>query len=61
VRTRIASERLTTYGFGAAVMLGSMVPLLNLVIMPAAVCGATLYWTERLRPTADTPERLPKN
>lgn len=55
VRTRIASERLTTYGFGAATLLGSMVPLLNLVVMPAAVCGATLYWTERLRPSADVP------
>lgn len=53
VRTRIASERLTTYGFGAAAMLGSMVPLLNLIVMPAAVCGATLYWTERLRPATD--------
>ena len=53
VRTRIASERLTTYGFGAATLLGSMVPLLNLVVMPAAVCGATLYWTERLRPSPD--------
>lgn len=55
VRTRLASERLTTYGFGAAAMLGSMVPLLNLVIMPAAVCGATLYWTERLRPALPLP------
>jgi CysZ protein len=57
VRTRIASQRLTTYGFGAATLLGSMVPLLNLVVMPAAVCGATLYWTERLRPPA---EALPR-
>lgn len=54
VRTHIASERLTTYGFGAAALLGSMVPLLNLVVMPAAVCGATLYWTERLRPATAT-------
>lgn len=58
VRTRLASERLTTYGFGAAAMLGSMVPLLNLIIMPAAVCGATLYWTERLRPAAESMRPL---
>jgi CysZ protein len=35
-----------------------MVPLLNLFIMPAAVCGATLYWVERLKPAADTISRL---
>lgn len=58
VRTRLASERLTTYGFGAAAMLGSMVPLLNLVVMPAAVCGATLYWTERLRPAGEAMRPL---
>lgn len=45
-------ERLTSLGFGAAVMAGTLVPLLNLLIMPAAVCGATLYWVERLRPGA---------
>lgn len=59
VRTRLAAERLTTYGFGAAAMLGSMVPLLNLVVMPAAVCGATLYWVERLRPGAEATARPP--
>jgi CysZ protein len=58
VRQCIAAERLTTYGFGSAAMLGSMVPLLNLFIMPAAVCGATLYWVERLKPAADTINRL---
>jgi CysZ protein len=58
VRQCIARERLTTYGFGSAVMLGSMVPLLNLFIMPAAVCGATLYWVERLKPAADTIARV---
>lgn len=50
VRRELGRERLTSLGFGGAVMLGTMVPLLNLIIMPAAVCGATLYWVERLRP-----------
>lgn len=49
VRQRLASERLTSFGFGAGVMLGTMIPLANLVIMPAAICGATLYWHERLQ------------
>lgn len=33
-------------GFGAAVAVLTMVPLLNLLIMPAAVIGATLMWSE---------------
>lgn len=49
VRQRIGDRRLTSFGFGAGVMAGTMVPFLNLLIMPAAVCGATLYWVERLR------------
>jgi CysZ protein len=49
VRQQIARERLTSLGFGGAVMLGTMVPLLNFLIMPAAVCGATIYWVERMR------------
>lgn len=49
VRQRLNEQRLTSFGFGAGVMLGTMLPLVNLLVMPAAVCGATLYWHERLR------------
>lgn len=49
VKRELQREPLTSLGFGAAVMLGSMVPLLNFLIMPAAVCGATIYWVERLQ------------
>ncbi len=48
-RRRIASQRGTSFSFGALVMLGTMVPILNLFIMPAAVCGGTLMWVERLK------------
>jgi CysZ protein len=50
-KKRIASHRSTSVSFGALVMLGTMVPILNLVIMPAAVCGGTLLWVERLKKT----------
>jgi CysZ protein len=43
-------QRLTSMGFGGAVMLGTMIPVLNLVIMPAAVCGATAYWVNDVKP-----------
>ncbi|WP_373082008.1 sulfate transporter CysZ [Zhongshania sp.] len=48
-RTRISSQRGSSFSFGALVMLGTMVPILNLIIMPAAVCGGTLMWVERFK------------
>lgn len=42
----LRNSRNGTFGFGAVVMLATMVPLLNLLVMPAAVCGATKLWYE---------------
>jgi CysZ protein len=53
-RRRIGSQRSTSFSFGALVMLGTMVPILNLIIMPAAVCGGTAMWVERLK--SQTPK-----
>lgn len=38
-------------GFGALVYVGMLIPLVNLLIMPAAVAGSTLMWV-RERPLA---------
>lgn len=46
-RRRLSRERLTALGFGVPVMLVSMLPLINLLVIPAAVCGGTIYWFER--------------
>ncbi len=42
----LKQERLTAIGFGGLIQACMLVPLLNLLIMPAAVVGATLYWVE---------------
>lgn len=34
-------------GFGSAVTLVTMIPVINLIIMPAAVAGATVLWIEQ--------------
>ncbi|MCF6280850.1 MAG: sulfate transporter CysZ [Candidatus Polarisedimenticolaceae bacterium] len=46
---RLKQQRMPALGFGGAVTLMMMVPLLNFVAMPAAVAGATILWHERLR------------
>jgi CysZ protein len=42
-------QPLTTLGFGFVVAVVFMIPVVNLFVMPAAVCGATLYWSEQIK------------
>ncbi|MGO1499863.1 MAG: sulfate transporter CysZ [Marinobacter sp.] len=44
LRQLLADTRLSAVGFGLPVALAAMVPVLNLIVVPAAVCGATAYW-----------------
>lgn len=49
LHTALKLQPLTTLGFGTVVAIGFMVPVFNLLVMPAAVCGATLYWSEQIK------------
>jgi len=40
----LRDKRWQSLGFGGIVYVALLVPLLNLLIMPAAVAGATLFW-----------------
>lgn len=48
-KRRLRAARSSTLPFGLMVMLGTMIPIVNLIIMPAAVCGGTLLWVEKLQ------------
>ncbi|MBI2969821.1 MAG: sulfate transporter CysZ [Gammaproteobacteria bacterium] len=50
VRARLASHRAVALGFGAAVLLFTLIPVLNLIVMPVAVAAATKIWVEEIRP-----------
>lgn len=50
LRGFLGHSRLSALGFGVPVALGAMVPVLNLIIVPAAVCGATAYWVREKQP-----------
>lgn len=45
----LRNERGLALGFGAATLLGTMIPVVNFIVMPAAVCGATALFVERLK------------
>ncbi len=49
LHTALKLQPLTTLGFGTLVAIGFMIPVFNLLVMPAAVCGATLYWSEQIK------------
>jgi CysZ protein len=50
VRTLLRQRRGLALGFGGAVLLLTLIPVLNFVAMPVAVAGATKLCVERLRP-----------
>jgi len=49
-RALLAENRPLALGFGTAVLLLTLIPVVNFVVMPAAVIGATRLWAECLRP-----------
>ena len=38
-----------SYSFGISVAIFAMIPIVNLVIMPVAICGATAIWVDHYR------------
>jgi CysZ protein len=49
MRQLLKEERVRNLSFGMCVSVASFVPLLNLVVMPVAVCGATALFVDRYR------------
>jgi len=49
MRRRLSERRWLSLGFGAAVAGMSMVPVLNFLLMPVAVAGATAMWVREFR------------
>ena len=43
----LAQPRLQTMAFGGLVSLFTMIPVINLLVMPAAVIGGSYLWVER--------------
>lgn len=58
LRKRLRSRKYSSIGFGTMVMGCSMIPILNIIAMPAAVTGGTLFWIHELRPPT-APQQNP--
>lgn len=56
-RRKAREQRLLVVGFGAATTALTLIPLVNFLIMPAAVAGATALWVERLAEGGAVPQQ----
>lgn len=48
MRDQLWDKKSSSFGFGIIVSLFSMIPIINLFVMPVAVCGATKLWVEKM-------------
>lgn len=46
MRHQLLTRKAENFGFGATVMLFSMIPIINFLVMPVAICGATAIWVD---------------
>ncbi|CDG20805.1 Protein CysZ [Xenorhabdus poinarii G6] len=49
MRNTLRQDKIDNLQFGATVSVLTMIPIVNLFIMPVAVCGATAMWVDRYR------------
>ncbi|NCP66394.1 MAG: sulfate transporter CysZ [Paraglaciecola sp.] len=49
MRRTLNASRGHCFSFGIAVSVFSLIPIVNFLVMPVAVCGATAMWVEELR------------
>ncbi|WP_114193212.1 sulfate transporter CysZ [Edaphovirga cremea] len=57
MRSALRKNKVDNLQFGALISVFTMIPILNLVIMPVAVCGATAMWVDRYRNTCSPAVR----
>ncbi len=49
MRIILNDNKSVSYSFGITVAIFSMVPIVNLIVMPVAICGATALWVDYYR------------
>lgn len=49
MRSVLNSNKRLTFSFGITASIFAMIPIVNLIIMPVAICGATALWVDRYK------------
>lgn len=58
LRQQLGTQTLGSYSLGGLIMLGNMVPILNIFVMPIAVAGASVFWLRDINGRPLDPSRL---
>lgn len=53
-RQHLARKPMLSLGFGGAAMVGTLIPLFNLIVIPVAVAGATAMWVNEFADRSGT-------
>ena len=53
LKHKIQSKPMLTLGFGAATIFAFTIPIVNFLVMPAAVAGATIFWVKEFKESSD--------
>ena len=49
MRSILQAHKGLSYSFGITTCIFSMLPLINFIVMPVAICGATALWVDRYK------------
>ncbi|UPQ88623.1 sulfate transporter CysZ [Vibrio sinaloensis] len=49
MRYNLKQKQSKAYGFGALISIFTTIPIINLIVMPVAVCGATSMWVAEFK------------
>ncbi|MGB0936823.1 MAG: sulfate transporter CysZ [Colwellia sp.] len=49
MKDTLKEQKGLSYSFGITVSLFSMIPIINLIVMPVAICGATALWVDHYK------------
>ncbi len=49
MKRMLATRKSDSFGFGITVSIFSIIPIVNFLVMPVAICGATAYWVDKLK------------
>jgi CysZ protein len=55
MRDVLGSQKSASFSFGITVTLFAMIPVINFLVMPVAICGATAMWVDRFKHQVQTP------
>jgi CysZ protein len=53
-KQRLRGKRFLSLGFGGAVTIATIIPVLNFLVMPSAVAGATAMWVNQFKNIRET-------